>query len=590
MFKLAKRGFSSCRRRDIAILTLGLSMTAGLTLAAEASPFPLGFGGAPVVQTNEGPVQGFQTEGVTEFRGIPYAAPPVGSLRWKPPVSHARWTKVLQATSYGSNCPQLVTSPFAGPASANEDCLFLNVFTQAANNQRAKLPVIVWIHGGGNTGGEGSDYDGSKLVTQGHTVVVTINYRLGLLGFLANPALDAEGHPFANYGTLDQQFVLQWVKRNIANFGGDPNNVTLGGQSAGSIDTEANVISPLAKGLFNHAIFQSKVVEPLPLTDAETDGTAFAVAAGCGSGATSTVATCLRNLTVAQILAMQGSFTVKPMGIVADGQILPAERFVTLIAAGKFNHIPIMSGTTEDDLENFVLAGQEYNESPRVPFTPANYTTFVNGFTGPEANSGYGLGNYPAGVPAQVTALYPLSSFSTPQLAMDIIGTDALVCEQRAHNRLFASHVPVYYYEFADRTAPFYFPQMPGFLSLSYHTADIQYLFTHFHGGPIPPAVATSLNAQQEILSDQLVAAWTNLAWTGNPNGRGNFPWPTYNSSNPNARILSEGLLSPQPKSISGITLPPPEPAPHPPGLSTFTDAQFNAHHHCDFWDGILTY
>ena len=145
--------------------------------------------------------------------------------------------------------------------------------------------MIVWIHGGGNVDGASSDYDASRLAPSGNTVVVTINYRLGLFGWLANPALDAEGHPFGNYGLLDQQLALKWVQDNIAAFGGDPANVTLGGQSAGSVDAEAQVASPLAAGLFQRAIFQSIVADGQPLASAEKQGSAFAAAAGCGQGA-----------------------------------------------------------------------------------------------------------------------------------------------------------------------------------------------------------------------------------------------------------------------------------------------------------------
>lgn len=582
MFKLS-------RRRLFSSIPIGTLTLLGLTLAtAGASPMSPDFGDAPIIQTSEGPVQGFATKGITEHLGIPYATPPVGDLRWLPPIPHAPWTKVLQATSFASNCPQIAATPFAGPTSENEDCLYLNIFRAEADH-RKKLPVIVWIHGGGNTSGESSDYDGSKLAAQGRTVVVTIDYRVGLLGFMANPAIDAEGHLFANYGILDQQVALKWVKHNIAEFGGDPNNVTLAGQSAGSVDTEANVISPLAKGLFQKAIFQSDLVESSPLADAEKNGTAFAVAAGCGSDATPETAKCLRNLTVDQILAMQGPYAVLPLGIVADGQILPAERFTTLIAAGRFNHVPIISGTTEDELENFILAIQEYLKSPPAPFTAKDYMTYVNSLTGSEASPvGYGLGTFPAGTPEAVMIRYPLNAYPTPQLAMDAIGTDAITCEQRHHNRLFASQVPVYTYEFDDRTAPSYFPPLPGFLFLSAHTADLQYYWPLFHGRP--SGIPHPLNAQQEFLSDELVAAWTNFAWTGNPNLTGNWAWPVYRPSQANALILSEGLWTPQPKEISGITLPKPSPASHPPGLSTFTDAAFKNYHHCDFWDSILSY
>jgi para-nitrobenzyl esterase len=578
MFKLSKRGLSSCPRQDIAVLTLGTAIAVGLTLAAGASPVPPQSGGAPVVQTSEGPVQGFQTEGVAEFLGIPYAAPPVGNLRWRPPVAHAPWKNVLRATKAGPICLQVTTlGPFAGPANDNEDCLFLNVYS-ANIGSRAKEPVFVWIHGGGNVDGGSTDYDGSKLAREGHTVVVTLNYRLGLLGFMAHPAIDAEGHLFGNYGTLDQQFVLKWVRQNIANFGGDPNNVTLGGQSAGSVDTESNVISPLAKGLFHRAIFESILLEPTTLATAETNGTAFAVAAGCGSGTGPSVAACLRALPASRIFTLSGTASTEASfenQILRDGQILPNATFTSLIAAGQFNHMPIMGGTVQDE-ENFFLGITEFFESTRIPATQANYTTRI--------------AQFPAAEQAQATSLYPEPSatYSTPQLALDAIGTDSFACSQRFSQILYASQVPVYAYEFDDRTAPSYFPVMPGFVHLAYHTSDIQYLFPLWHGGP--EGTEHPLNRQQENLSDELVAAWTNFASTGNPNGHGNFPWPVYTPSKPNAPgILSEGLSTPQPKTISGITLPPPEPAPHPPGLSTFTDAQFNNYHHCDFWDSFST-
>ena len=163
----------------------------------------------------------------------------------------------LTTQAYAPICAQITTlGVFAGPANNNEDCLYLNVFTPNLNPS-ARLPVIVWIHGGGNLDGETPGYDGSKMASDGKTVVVTLAYRLNLMGFLAHPALDDEGHLFANYGILDQQSVLKWVQRNIAFFGGDKNNVTLGGQSAGADDTEINMVSPLATGLFDRGICES---------------------------------------------------------------------------------------------------------------------------------------------------------------------------------------------------------------------------------------------------------------------------------------------------------------------------------------------
>src|SRR5580704_12693773 len=242
-------------RVDKPALTTKIGMALSAIFAAGALLAPLNEAQAanPLrIETTKGPVRGFYctgtatggpaqrctVPGTAAFLGIPYAKPPVGSLRWVAPQPHAKWTSVLVANRFANTCAQIVTlGVFAGPANINEDCLYLNVFTPNLNPS-AKLPVIFWIHGGGNVDGESNDYDGSKLAAQGHTVVVTINYRLGLLGFLAHPALDAEGHLFGNYGILDQQFALKWVKQNIAEFGGDKNNVTLGGQSAGSFDVE----------------------------------------------------------------------------------------------------------------------------------------------------------------------------------------------------------------------------------------------------------------------------------------------------------------------------------------------------------------
>ena len=207
------------------------------------------FKGGPTVNTTDGPVRGFVREGVRTFLGIPYAAPPVGDLRWmppEPPEHHA----LLDATEFGNTCPQVTTlGAFAGPANTTEDCLYLNVFTTGLKGSK---PVIVWIHGGGNVTGETNDYDGSKLATGGPngtpTVVVTLNYRMGLFGFLSQDDLNAEGHLWGNYGILDIQAALRWVQDNIAAFGGDPNNVTLGGQSAGAADTSCEPDIAIGRG------------------------------------------------------------------------------------------------------------------------------------------------------------------------------------------------------------------------------------------------------------------------------------------------------------------------------------------------------
>ena len=222
------------RFRKLSSTLLFLSATALAGVAVLSAPVLAAKGGipgpnpkgpkGPTVSTTDGPVQGFVKNGVNTYLGIPYAAPPVGALRWMPPAPAAHHA-LLDATEFANTCPQVTElGAFAGPSSTTEDCLYLNVFTTGGSNK----PVIVWIYGGGNVDGETNDYDGSKLATGGPSgtpaVVVTINYRLGLFGFFSNPIINAEGHPWGNYGILDQQAALRWVKANIAAFGGNPNN------------------------------------------------------------------------------------------------------------------------------------------------------------------------------------------------------------------------------------------------------------------------------------------------------------------------------------------------------------------------------
>ena len=211
------------------------------------SPLP-----TPPVVTDSGPVRGTVNGNVAEFLGIPYAAPPVGNLRWMPPQRYGRWKGVRDAFSFGNVCTQ--------GGRGSENCLFLNVYVpnfKKNANKHSAMPVMFWIHGGGLTGGAGSDYDPTPLLAPGNVIVVTINYRLGYLGFFAQTALDSEGHDAGNYGLMDQQFAMQWVQHNIAVFGGDPSNVTIFGESAGGHSVYCNLASPTAAGLFSRAIAES---------------------------------------------------------------------------------------------------------------------------------------------------------------------------------------------------------------------------------------------------------------------------------------------------------------------------------------------
>src|SRR5512133_2856703 len=272
-----------CSRR--ALLAAISAPLAALTFAASgAATVGTGSapgGSAPIVRTDSGAVRGVAVTGGYVFRGLPYAAPPTGDLRWRAPRPPASSRGVRDATQYAASCPQQ-PSGFAGPGPFSEDCLYLNVSTPTLR-RHARRPVLVWIHGGGFTQDASRNYDGSKLAAAG-IVVVTINYRLGALGFLAHPALASRpGGPAGNYGLMDQQAALRWVQRNIARFGGDPHNVTIAGESAGGLSVLAQMVSSGARGLFQRAIVQSGTfaLNQRPLATAEAAGQTFATAVGC---------------------------------------------------------------------------------------------------------------------------------------------------------------------------------------------------------------------------------------------------------------------------------------------------------------------
>jgi para-nitrobenzyl esterase len=493
-------------RHTIAIIaTMGL-LTA-MPLAANAID-------GPKVLISDGPIEGLYTHDVAVFLGIPYAAPPVRDLRWRPPQPAAKWSESLLTVNFGNTCVQNQSGKFARP-SLTEDCLYLNVYAPKDFAEKAEQrPVLVWFHGGGLVAGESNDYDGSKLAGKGDAVVVTVNYRVGALGFFAHPALDGEGHDVGNYGLMDQQFALKWVQANITKFGGDPHNVTIFGQSGGATAVMANLVSPPAAGLFQKIINESGThAVATPLADAEKMGQHFAAKAGC----TEDAAACLRALSPAAIITLgppPASFYI------LDGKIItqaPYESF----QRGQFNRVPILTGLTADEQAFFL---PEQYGGPPTPLTATGFSAFVASF-GQEWSSA-------------ILAAYPLSAYASPSLAEIAVAQGSKACTARRFDQLWSQYVPVYAYQFDDETAPSYLPKV-SYPMRTFHTAELLYLFPLFHGGQGTPH---RLNDAQEHLSDQLVTRWTNFARTGDPNASGDTKplWEKYSAASDNVLMITQ--------------------------------------------------
>jgi para-nitrobenzyl esterase len=487
-----------------------------------------------IIQTSSGPVRGEQRAGIDRFLGIPYAAPPVGMLRWRPPAPPLVASSTLDATHFAPTCAQAARGKFASP-SQSEDCLYLNVFAPHPAPSGARHPVMVWIYGGGLFSGESDDYDGSSLARAG-TIVVTFNYRIGALGFFSQPAINAEGHAYANYGLMDQQAALRWVKSNITAFGGDPDNVTIFGQSGGGTSALAQLVSPPASGLFQRVIVQSGThILPYPPEEALSAGKAFATAAGCPDQS----AQCLRALSVTQVLQHQARIAqhVAASFPVIDGQIVTqgAEQAFTI---GTFNRVPIVNGLVEDEQAFFlpeILTGS-------APLDANGYKHF--------------LGSFGAAHVAALTSAYPLAPNASPSETEIAAAQDMKICIARRLDREWSRYVKVYAYQFDDRTAPSYFPPV-SYPMRAYHTAELQYLFPQFHGGGGTPH---PLDPAQRALSNEMIAYWTSFAATGVPVAS-SATWPDYRSEQDNAQHLDTTGI----RSVSA----------------------YGAGHHCELWDTI---
>jgi para-nitrobenzyl esterase len=521
-------------------LAAGVAATVVLAGASGAVASPASGSANPIVRIDSGLIRGVTVAGVNSFKGLPYAAPPTGNLRWRPPQRASSWSGVRDATQFGPSCPQsTVNNPFLPPGTISEDCLYLNVYTPTLRRGSAR-PVLVWIHGGGLVQDGGRNYDGTKLAAAG-TVVVTINYRLGALGFLAHPALASRpGGAAGNYGLMDQQAALRWVQRNIAQFGGDPRNVTIAGQSAGGLSVLAQMVSPGARGLFQRAIVQSGTfaLTQRPLAAAEAAGQTFATNVGCADQ----TAACLRSVPVSDLVS---NFGVEIPGVV-DGSVL-TQSIGTALARGQFARVPVINGITHDEELLFVdglrLTVSQGTDIPLAdsPVSPANY----------QANIARALGVTDARA-AAIAAEYPIGAYPSPDVAFSLLVSDAsFACPALQVDRWTAARVPTYAYQFNDDHAPVNIAPPGALPPLSTHGTELPYLFDQ----PNAPFPAT-LTTDQQALAASMRTAWASFAASGNPSTRA-LPWPPIGNG---TKVLS---LVP---SQSQVT----------------TD--FATAHHCSFW------
>ena len=487
------------------------------------------------VDTAAGSYQGLPSplaSDVSVFRGLAFAAPPVGDLRWKPPVPPATFSGVRLAERSGPACWQARTSDNSVYARGNldrsEDCLTLNVFTAAVDGS-AGLPVMIWFHGGSNTAGHGGAriFDGTNLAARG-AVVVTANYRLGPLGFLAHPALTAESEQAAsgNYGLLDQVAALQWVQKNIVHFGGDPGRVTIFGQSAGGEDVCLLMASPLTTGLIHRVIGQSPSAGCVRLERALEGGADSAHARGVrflgalgikNSGAPALEA--MRDLSPEEITATASS-EGNPNGPIIDGWVLP-EAPARLFARGEYNRVPVMMGALAEEYFGLQAGAAEISEADLDALLTRRF-----GVDGLALKTGY-------------QGLIELSPISAQKA---IAGDNGFIRTVRDWARLISANNDTAYVYYFSRPVPvfrLYMPSMPdlagdgGARSLgAYHSGELAYVFDNLS------TVGIGWEPDDHLLSATIADYWFNFAQSGNPNASGLPSWPAYEPTKDKVQVL----------------------------------------------------
>ncbi|MGV9881042.1 carboxylesterase/lipase family protein [Streptomyces sp. NPDC003006] len=506
------------------------------------APLPAAQAGEPagdpvLVRTENGWVRGEATSEGRQFLGIPYAQPPTGDLRWQAPRPAADGSGVKDATRYGDSCAQ---NPYWAPGSekqrATEDCLDVNVYAPPPRHHGGKRPVMVWIHGGANIGGAGRDIVPNAFARRTGAVVVTLNYRLGALGFLTLPGTTG------NFALLDQQQALRWVQANIGRFGGDRTRVTLAGESAGGSAVCAQLASPGSRGLYRAAIIQSGTYGDCagsPREKAVANGLAFAAKLGCTEPATA--ADCLRRKPAKAILDAQNGTGPDLWGPTVGDRELPLQP-ATAFATGRASRVPVMNGANSK--EGLVFA---YDSHDRwgTPLTAEAYPEALTAAFGEDTGR-------------RALDRYPLRAYDRPGYAYGAaVGDDRFACPALRANPRLAERGRVYAYEFADRTSPLFasLPQDADFDFGATHAAELNYLFKPY-GRP------ADLNAEQRALAAQMTAYWGSFLHGSPPRANGQQAMPEQGTRP--GRVLQLRTAS---------------------AGGNATTTSLRAEHHCDLWD-----
>ena len=441
------------------------------------------------------------------------------------------------AIAFGNRCPALVSTN--GARSTTEDCLFVNVQRPSGTSKHSALPVYVFIHGGGLVNGSSNQGDGSKIVRETNAVVVTMNYRLGVFGFLGLPGLEKSvGN--GNYGLMDQQAALRWIQRNIRAFGGNPARVTVGGESAGGWSVCANLVSPQSRGLFSQAMMQSGSCYSRSQADTESDSKAYAASVGCSSAATTI--SCLRAKPVGALLDASATFSPT---LTSGTSLLPIPT-QSAVTQGRFARVPIVVGSNRDEGRTFTQGAIGQGKAEYLDFLRSTFA----------GNAAAVLSRYPwPKNPDKFTVAYLEGAITTDAgLAARIGG-----CTQLALTNTFARYTRTFAYEFDARKGPGLVP-IPGYVWGAGHAAELAYLFPSFDNGtPIAP----TFNAGERQLARNMVQYWGAFVFQGRPAAQGQANWPRYDATHQimSLRVAGQSAL--------------------------ISERTFRQEHQCGFWDSI---